>query len=174
MRGRSRTRRVAKWGVTSLLLLVIAMGGLSCLWSASYVGSDVLVGVVGGTLMWGPSALVAYTEPPTPTGFRVWWRPMYLPFDWPSASHWSLGILPLWIPAVVLAIATALLWYLDRRRIPPGHCRKCGYDLTGNVSGRCPECGTEIKSVRAGSRLAGDPKLRFDNATVQSRRDGGK
>ena len=21
-------------------------------------------------------------------------------------------------------------------------CRQCGYDLTGNVSGRCPECGT--------------------------------
>ncbi len=27
------------------------------------------------------------------------------------------------------------------------YCQKCGYDLTGNVSGRCPECG------RAGSRL---------------------
>lgn len=26
-----------------------------------------------------------------------------------------------------------------RRGLP--HCRKCGYDLTGNVSGRCPECG---------------------------------
>ncbi len=23
-------------------------------------------------------------------------------------------------------------------------CRQCGYDLTGNVSGRCPECGTTI------------------------------
>ena len=27
---------------------------------------------------------------------------------------------------------------------PPGHCQKCGYDLTGNVSGVCPECGTEV------------------------------
>ncbi len=26
-------------------------------------------------------------------------------------------------------------------RYPPGHCRKCGYDLTGNESGTCPECG---------------------------------
>ena len=25
---------------------------------------------------------------------------------------------------------------------PPGHCQKCGYNLTGNVSGVCPECGT--------------------------------
>lgn len=27
---------------------------------------------------------------------------------------------------------------------PPGHCWKCGYDLTGNVSGVCPECGTKV------------------------------
>jgi hypothetical protein len=30
------------------------------------------------------------------------------------------------------------------RRIPPGHCQKCGYNLTGNVSGVCPECGERI------------------------------
>jgi uncharacterized RDD family membrane protein YckC len=27
---------------------------------------------------------------------------------------------------------------------PGWYCRGCGYDLTGNVSGRCPECGMEI------------------------------
>jgi predicted RNA-binding Zn-ribbon protein involved in translation (DUF1610 family) len=29
------------------------------------------------------------------------------------------------------------------RRGPP-RCAKCGYNLTGNVSGVCPECGTPI------------------------------
>ncbi len=29
-------------------------------------------------------------------------------------------------------------------RYPPGHCQTCGYNLTGNVSGICPECGTRI------------------------------
>ena len=24
----------------------------------------------------------------------------------------------------------------------PGYCKACRYDLTGNVSGVCPECGT--------------------------------
>jgi hypothetical protein len=26
--------------------------------------------------------------------------------------------------------------------VPPGRCGKCDYDLTGNLSGICPECGT--------------------------------
>lgn len=29
---------------------------------------------------------------------------------------------------------------------PRGLCQGCGYDLTGNVSGRCPECGATISS----------------------------
>jgi hypothetical protein len=31
---------------------------------------------------------------------------------------------------------------LSRR--PPWQCRGCGYDLTGNTSGTCPECGRSI------------------------------
>lgn len=27
---------------------------------------------------------------------------------------------------------------------PPGHCQSCGYNLTGNVSGMCPECGEAL------------------------------
>jgi len=30
-----------------------------------------------------------------------------------------------------------------RRR--KGLCTECGYDLTGNVSGKCPECGVHVK-----------------------------
>ena len=29
---------------------------------------------------------------------------------------------------------------------PCGQCSNCGYDLTGNVSGVCPECGNRVKA----------------------------
>ncbi len=53
-------------------------------------------------------------------------------------------VVPIWMPLVAIGAATAYLWWTDRRPIPPGHCQKCGYNLTGNVSGRCPECGTAV------------------------------
>jgi len=54
--------------------------------------------------------------------------------------------MPLWVPFVVIAVPTALLWWRDHRP-PKGHCQSCAYDLTGNVSGRCPECGTMIEGA---------------------------
>lgn len=41
---------------------------------------------------------------------------------------------------IILALPTALLWWRDRRP-PAGHCRNCGYNLTGLPEPRCPECG---------------------------------
>jgi len=56
------------------------------------------------------------------------------------------------IAATAVAIATtarALVQFLRWRRPPPGLCQHCGYALTGNVSGRCPECGTSIRPSAA-------------------------
>lgn len=41
--------------------------------------------------------------------------------------------------ATLILATTIICWY--RRRREPGRCHACGYDLTGNTSGRCPECG---------------------------------
>jgi hypothetical protein len=42
----------------------------------------------------------------------------------------------------LLAIAPLFGW--QRRPPPPGFCQGCGYDLTGNTSGMCPECGENV------------------------------
>ena len=47
--------------------------------------------------------------------------------------------------AGTLAGIIVLVYYFktanQRRSHPPGHCLTCGYNLTGNTSGKCPECG---------------------------------
>jgi hypothetical protein len=51
------------------------------------------------------------------------------------------------MPFTVAASAAARHWLLpDKPVYPSGHCRKCGYNLTGNVSGVCPECGNVIEN----------------------------
>jgi hypothetical protein len=37
----------------------------------------------------------------------------------------------------------------SHRKVPPGHCTQCRYNLTGNRSGACPECGTKIQGTYA-------------------------
>jgi hypothetical protein len=45
-------------------------------------------------------------------------------------------------PTHVMGVCGQLDQRLGRRRNP---CLACGYDLTGNVSGRCSECGAVRK-----------------------------
>jgi predicted histidine transporter YuiF (NhaC family) len=56
------------------------------------------------------------------------------------SDYVNFALMVLSVPAVFGLIVTTLITY--RRPIPnPGVCRRCGYNLTGNQSGRCPECG---------------------------------
>ncbi len=62
----------------------------------------------------------------------------------PARYFWTMVVLPYWLLLLLFGVPAAVLWWRDRRRIPAGHCRQCGYNLTGNVSGVCPECGVPI------------------------------
>lgn len=55
---------------------------------------------------------------------------------------------PLGVPTLAAGILAGVLIFLVRIRVPPGHCWACGYNLTGIERGRCPECGTELRSTR--------------------------
>jgi hypothetical protein len=46
---------------------------------------------------------------------------------------------------VILLLAAPVYWLVSlpfrHKPFAPGRCKVCGYDLTGNASGTCPECG---------------------------------
>lgn len=95
---------------------------------------------------------------------RVPWGPGYTAYDWRpflevllSGGYLHRLSMPLWLPFLVLAAYPTIALFRGpvrswhRRRW--GYCVECRYDLTGNVSGVCPECGTEFDhSILVGSR----------------------
>ncbi|MCH7814157.1 MAG: hypothetical protein IID40_09075 [Planctomycetes bacterium] len=77
-------------------------------------------------------------------GGIVWSRSYYLGAEDDTLS-WDLTV-ELWAPSVGLAaypVVFIICTPIRRRRFRRAHglCIYCGYDLTGNVSARCPECG---------------------------------
>jgi hypothetical protein len=55
-------------------------------------------------------------------------------------------VTPFSLVLLLFAVSTAYLFWRDRR-YPRAHCQSCGYDLTGNTSGVCPECGQAVTMV---------------------------
>lgn len=79
----------------------------------------------------------------------AWYRvdPIYDELLWHAGIAWQIGntswdrtVVPMWSPIAGL-VALALLLWLRRGTSVAGHCRTCGYNLTGNVTGVCSECG---------------------------------
>jgi len=54
-------------------------------------------------------------------------------------------VLPIGFLTALSALLILLTWMKTRKRFPIGRCSSCGYDLTDNVSGVCPECGTQSR-----------------------------
>ena len=154
MRRRLRLLRIAKRSGVVVCLMVVAIHIASAWWCVTawsatrkysyrsfYIGSGA-VELRWRTDQWdGPAAgawgLYRHQAPP------MIWTPAVtrgpLPrLQWPFVSI----IIPLWVLLLIAAIPTLVLWRLDRRP-KPGHC-PCGYNLTGNVSGVCPECGRRV------------------------------
>jgi hypothetical protein len=55
--------------------------------------------------------------------------------------------IPILLLTFIFLVPQALFirrWRRERHAKMVGHCLTCNYNLTGNVSGTCPECGTAI------------------------------
>ncbi|GMU24130.1 MAG: hypothetical protein AMXMBFR13_42070 [Phycisphaerae bacterium] len=78
---------------------------------------------------------------------------------WPVLHAIWMGthciVVPLWIPMLVSGLAVAFCAGRALRRPRGGCCPACGYNLTGNVSGVCPECGSPVpRGVISGQQSA--------------------
>lgn len=68
------------------------------------------------------------------------WRP-----NFGCQKVWRFIILPTWLPLLICTCTLLFLSWRNRKRRLEGGCQTCRYNLTGNVSGQCPECGTPIQ-----------------------------
>ena len=149
MRQRHAERQMKPRGLLQVIVFVsIGVTLLTCL--VGFEHGDLVnyeVKVWGGVLWlaWGdlpgwpirPTSYAFGTDWYVPGGFGVYPIPFY---GSGGASRWLY--VPFW-PLVVLAagwIACPAVRSWNRHRL--GLCSRCGYDLTGNESGVCPECGT--------------------------------
>ena len=73
-----------------------------------------------------------------------------LPPDYVREANFGYGVfLPMWfvvLLASLLPVGRCVAVVIRRLRYPPGHCRRCGYDLRATPD-QCPECGATIVSA---------------------------
>lgn len=155
--------------------MIFAAWAVTLLWNIGYAWGRVVLGVSGGCVMYvqlaNPDKIVIekpdrdvraieidvdFEARDAPRHWRVTesspliWFPEVDTHEgaWVSVRSYAL---PLWIPFLFFFILTSYLWLTDRRRYPAGRCAGCGYDLTGNTSGVCSECGTPVGPAGQGT-----------------------
>lgn len=167
-RGR-RQGRLLKWIATAVCMLVVGVWILSIWWWVSVAKAPLIFQIDSGSLHFMDAPLFWELQDFHAREQGRWrgrWQDQAHDWSWaieqyghpanlaercglrlPSwhgdPSFASLRV-PFWLVLAVCLLPTIWLWRRDRR-IEPGYCG-CGYNLTGNVSGVCPECGTAARA----------------------------
>ena len=133
--------RNVKWvGVAACALLLC--GWICTFWSAfGYQAPNVVIGLSVGCI-----EVSVYPKGMPTQGWFAAWQP-YEAYWLPRIIHgrfitWRTThiFVPLWIQLLLVGAATFLAFRYDWR-FAPGHCQACDYDLRGDFSAGCPECG---------------------------------
>jgi hypothetical protein len=82
--------------------------------------------------------------------FRTETRLLWRPHTMVDGYGLRFVSVPLWIPLFACLLGAVWLHRIKRRGMPGPTCANCEYDLTGNVSGVCPECGAKVESATGG------------------------
>ena len=140
-----------------LLWMILTASVVSSFFGGSTFGSDKLFidahhGVVVLIVGYMPWELI--DNFPSLRGFNLWGRPFLNPddrsvlaqlirlFELPRTDGEECYVIPLGWPLLLTGLFVMFMFWRPIGRFGPADCRKCGYALTGNTSGRCPECGT--------------------------------
>jgi hypothetical protein len=125
----------------ALCLVIVVLGVVSLKWAYGYLGHRWTIGCSQGAL---------YVDVHTPLEKTGWYSHAYpwwaKPRLWPVFQRYWADTsgrflrFPLW-PLVALLLVICGCSYWRNRRPEKNACVDCGYDLTGNESGVCPECG---------------------------------
>ena len=147
-------RRIARWvcAVAAVAMVGLWLFSINRLWEVEYEPYGI---GIGNDWSWPGSLAISYATPPTRSldSKRYDFEDSVRLLPWAYFRRWGgpsrhvrryIVWIPFWIPLSVSLLGSFIL---RPKRRPPHGCRKCDYDLTGNVSGVCPECGEPIQSV---------------------------
>ena len=153
-----RRRLFAAVSAVSLVLSVAAV----VFWIRSYaispngIGDEFRFHRVEIHSVWGSLSITSQTKPSVSktvvttaadgTTTEVNYVQSYMPRVLVSSPYFLLALLTGAVPLFWLVRTIAIT---RRTRRCPLVCRVCGYNLTGNTSGVCPECGTPIRKEPA-------------------------
>jgi len=154
-------RRFARWmlNAVTVLCLLALLEVLSNIVSSGWygAGADVMLwrlspDVPARSLLEPPRQLFPLPREQQAYGF-IW--QVVEETDLSLRSHLTRMLtIPAWFIAMVAAILPAMRLYRLLRRLNLARrlrrqplCASCLYDLTGDVSGVCPECGTKVSSI---------------------------
>jgi hypothetical protein len=147
-------RPTAKILATTACFATLMLWQVALLLDAGYVMSW------GGWVYMSDGAVeIGYTPSPRYTGLRLfefrdfpplwsWDRMQWWPRTWNNQITGSLEAIriPLWLLYAISVAAAACVF--AKLRAPSYHfCHSCSYNLTGNESGICPECGEPVRTV---------------------------
>lgn len=141
-------RRSCRFGYTILTILVMVFI------LSGFLSSGVRLSGAWRAELSAGSLTIASSPEGYETLWPEWWIWPWTKLEWtlPHYSNrmqstygqWEEYVLPLWVPILLFAALAIRASLRIRRSRRTGACARCGYDLTGNVSGRCPECATPV------------------------------